>query len=256
MPSKQISPLKFGLVLGDVHLPFHHKPSYELVLRVIRETKPAYVISIGDLVDNMALMAHAKTAAQHKLTWDIESARANKCIDRLVAACKEAYSKLVWVGGNHDEPRLTNYLSRNATALGDKTITFEKHFRIKERGIHFVKYGSAFRLGKVNFIHDLDAAGANAHRQAERDFCDNVVIGHTHRSALEFVGNARGRPHVAMMCGWLGDAKQADYMKAQKKKRYWTLALNSFYMEPNGVMHMGIHPIIDGKVVIGGRLFK
>lgn len=252
--ASKTSNLKFGIVLGDVHAPYHSVAAVNLACKVIKDTRPDYVISIGDLTDGMALMSHIKSSEQHAVTWKQETTKANKLLDQLQAACAKN-TKFIWVGGNHDNSRLDRYVAKICPEL-DGMLDFATVFKVKERGWTYIPYGEVFKLGKMNFIHDMDAAGGNAHRQAERDFCGNVCIGHTHRSALEVFGFADGRSHVAMMAGWLGNPKAATYMKTQKKVRYWTHSINSFWLEPNGCLHPYIHPMVNGRVVVNGKLYR
>ena len=107
------------------------------------------------------------------------------------------------------------------------------------------------RVGKMNYSHCVDprTCGPNAHRQARSSFDGNIVIGHTHRMADIYEGNARGRAKVGAMLGWLGDASKVDYMHRIKAKRDWQLGFGIVYTEPNGNAHLRKIPIVDYRIV-------
>jgi len=244
--------MKFGIIIPDVHLPFHSESAWNLVLKVIKTTKPDYVISVGDLADLYSVTRHTKDPGRRELSLVTEAAKVNRELDKLQTAAGKA--KVHWVLGNH-ENRFDRYIAEKAPELFGVT-DIQSLFETKARKWSVTAYGDYLQLGKVFFTHDVGTAGANAHRDAEKDFCHSVVIGHTHRMSYDVVGNASDQAHVAAMFGWLGDRKYADYISSIKRKRYWSHGFGSFYLKDNGVMFLTPHPIVKGECMVNGKLFK
>jgi hypothetical protein len=87
-------------------------------------------------------------------------------------------------------------------------------------------------------------------------FQGNVVIGHTHRMAYNVEGSARGKPHVGAMFGWLGDFDALDYCHRIRARRDWVHGFGIAYVEPSGNVHLQPCPIVEGKVLIEGKLIQ
>jgi predicted phosphodiesterase len=244
--------MKTGIILSDVHLPFQHEKSWKLVLKVIKETKPDYVVSIGDLADMMAVMSHTKAKGQGAITLMDEVERVNPELDRLAAAAGKA--EVHWILGNH-EHRFERYIASRAPELEGMT-SIEQLFQTKKRGWKVTQYKDHLLLGKLYMTHDVGVGGDRSHIVAEKDFAGNVVTGHTHRQHWSVVGNARGTAHVTATGGWLGDPKYAEYMGGIQKLRYWTHGFNSFELLPNGNVFVHPIPIVDGMCVVRGKVIK
>lgn len=244
--------MKTGIIISDAHLPFQHEKAWNLLLKVIKETKPDYVVSVGDLADMMAVMQHAKAKNQRHVTLLDEVERVNVQLDRLEAAAGNA--KVEWVLGNH-ENRFERYIGQRAPEL-EGLSSIEELFRTKERGWNVTQYKDHLQIGKLYITHDVGVGGDRAHITAEKDFAGNVVTGHNHRQNWSVVGNARGTAHVTATGGWLGDPKYADYMGGIQKLRYWTHGFNSFELLPNGTVFVHPVPIVDGQCVVRGKLFS
>ena len=47
------------LVISDLHIPYHHKDSFEFLREIKKEYKPDFVVNIGDLLDFHAISMHS-----------------------------------------------------------------------------------------------------------------------------------------------------------------------------------------------------
>lgn len=237
-------------IIPDTHIPFHDKRAWKLNLQVIKKRKPQKLIILGDFGDFYSISAHQKNPKHRNLLLVDEVAAVESALDTLdQIAPGEKY----FIQGNH-EWRFDRYISERAPDLYGLTTT-EKLFNLKKRGWKYVPYHQHIRIGKVYFTHDTGKAGINAHRAAERVFSDNAVIGHTHRMALEIVGNSRGSPHVCGNFGWLGDIHAAEYMHLINARRDWTLGFGTGWMKPDGTTFLQAHPIVNYQVCVDGELF-
>lgn len=243
---------KFGIILGDCHIPHHDAKAWALALKVIAARKPDMVVQMGDLLDIKSLMSHQKSVKDRSLTLKEELTLCDKHLDALNKARGKA--RMVVLGSNHEQGRLTSYMQRNAPELEDMWAP-EDVFGFKKRGWEYHPYQELFWIGKLALVHDLGAAGANAHRDAERMTQASTIIGHVHRTAFEVVGNVRGRPHIAAAAGWLGDRSKISYMPSAATSRYWSHSIFTFHLEANGHVHLTPCPFVDGKVLVDGKLY-
>lgn len=242
--------LKKWLLVPDTHRPYHDAKAVELVLKVGDAIGVHGVAILGDYGDFFAVSSHDKDPNRARnLEFELENI--NQGLDEFDALKPK---EKIFVAGNHED-RLERYLMTKAPELFNM-VKVQELLYLKDRGWKYVAYKDHVQIGKLYLTHDTGTAGATAHVKALNDFQSNIVIAHTHRLGYSVVGNAKGKPHVGAMLGWLGDANQADYMHRIKAKRDWALGFGIGYMEPNGNCHVQPVPIVDYKCVVDGKLFK
>lgn len=220
------------------------------MLKFARWWKPDEIVVLGDFADFYSVSSHSKSPDRTRKLEE-EAAAVNRRLsqlDELGAASK------FYVAGNHED-RLDRYLADKAPELHG-LVNFEQLFKLTERGWHVTPYKRSLKRGKLTITHDAGNAGAVAHTKALDAFQGNVVIGHTHRMAVSYVGNARGKTHVGAMFGWLGDVEAVDYLHQIQAQRAWHLGFGIGYQEPNGVIHLQPVPMIEYRCVVEGKLFK
>lgn len=241
--------LKKVLWIPDVHVPFEDKRAFELMLKVAHAWKPDAINVLGDFADFHSVSNHDKAPDRVKFLAEEVSA-VNKRLDQLDALeVKEKH----FVEGNHCY-RLERYLRMKAPELFG-LVGARELFRLDERGWSWTPYRQSRKQGSVHVTHDCGNAGAFAHIKALDTFQGNVVIGHTHRMAISYAGNAKGKAHVGAMLGWLGDVNQMDYMHKITALRGWQLGFGIGYQENNGTMHLQAVPIIDYRCVVDGIMY-
>lgn len=243
-------PLERILFVPDTHVPFHDEQAWQLMLRAARRFKPNRIVVLGDLFDFYSVSAHSKDP-KRKLSLADEIQAGNAKLDELDSLGAKTKQ---FACGNH-EFRLTRFLADNAGALATLPgLNIESLFKLTERGWNFFPYRTHFPIGKYLYVtHDCGNAGAQAHVKARASFEGSVILGHTHRSSLDYRGNAQGEPHAAIMCGWLGDITQIDYMHAITAQQ-WQLGFAIGYLEPDDTFHVNLCPIIRNKVLVAGEL--
>lgn len=242
--------LKKIAFVPDTHVPYHDARAFKLFLKSMKVFNPHALIIGGDFADFYSVSSHDKNPKRvNNLLEEVEAV--NIALDEIDAlGIKEKY----FIEGNH-EWRLERYLCTKAPELFDM-FTIPELFELKERGYKFTPYKQHLRIGKLYVTHDTGTAGKFAHYKSQADFEDNIVINHTHRLGYTVVGNAKGKPHVGAMFGWLGDPTKADYMHRIKSLRDWAQGFGIGYMEPSGNIHLRPIPIVDYKVIIEGKLVK
>ena len=250
MTSKKKDHLEKWLLVPDCHVPYANDKAIDLMVRAASEAGIENVCLMGDFADFYAVSAHSKDPGRRgDLEWEVE--QVNVTLDAFDAFFP---GKKKYIAGNH-EHRLERYLSDKAPALFNSVKT-ERLFRLKERGWEYTPYKEYTKIGKLFLTHDAGKAGPNAHRDAMNAFQGNVVLGHTHRLAYAVEGSARGDAHVGAMFGWLGDADMCEYMFKIRAARDWALGFGVAYVEGNGNVHLTPVPIVNGCVVLEGKLIK
>lgn len=245
--------LKKILYIPDCHHPYVDLTAWKCMLTAALEWGPDVIQILGDFADFYACSFHDKSRNRRTdLDWEVD-----ETIAALEQLGKLGAKKKIFVCGNH-ENRYNRYLAANAPYIGERAVrSLPDLLELKRLGWLFVPYKSHHQLGKVYATHDCGHSGVNAARQTLNTFQDNIVFGHTHRMQYIIEGNAKGIPHVAASFGWLGDVKEVDYMHRVKANRDWAHGFGIGYMEPKtGHTHIRPIPIIQGKCVLEGKLFK
>lgn len=237
------------LLVPDCHHPYVDRAAYALMLKAAKTIGLDNIVLLGDFADMQAVSSHSKRPDQRDLQREADAV--NDALDELDSRFK---GQKIYVSGNHED-RLQRYLQDKAPELFN-SMRVEKLFRLKERGWKFVPYKQHTKVGKLYITHDAGKAGATAHVDALNAFQSNAVIGHTHRLAYVVQGSAKGKAHVGAMLGWLGDFDAVDYMHRIRARREWAHGFGVAYVEPDGCVHLVPIPIVNGKVVIEGRLVK
>lgn len=238
------------LLVPDCHVPYHDRAAFGLMLRAADSAKIKNVCILGDFADFFAVSSHPKPPSRkNDLQWEVEEVNAAlTLLDRQFPGRKK------FVSGNHED-RLERYLTDRAPELFN-VLKVQDLFRLKERGWEHTPYRAFTKIGKLHVTHDCGKAGKYAHYDALNTFQGNVVIGHVHRLAYAVEGNAKGKPHVTASLGWLGDVEAADYMHRVKALRDWSHGFGVLYVESSGAVHLVPIPIVDGKVVLEGKLIR
>ena len=236
------------LVVPDVHCPFEDKRAWKLMLKAARQFKPQIIVCLGDLADFYSVSSHSKDPSRvHQLRDELkEVRRLRRDLDRLGA------SRRIFLEGNH-EHRLRRYLEDKAPELFGM---FDTQSLLQLGDWEFVPYRESAKVGKVWFTHDVGGSGKHTTARALETFQHSVSLGHHHQMQYVVQGDATGKHQVGAQFGWLGDAKQADYMHAVKARRSWSLGFGVGYKEPSGVIHLQPCPIVNYAVVVAGRLIR
>ena len=243
--------LKRLMIWPDSHIPYHDKRAFKLVHKVAKDFKPDTIVLQGDFADFFCVSSHSKNPnRRNNLESEVEAVNAE--LDKLDAL---GAREKIYVSGNHED-RLERYLMDKAPELFN-VVKIPQLFNLKERGWKYVPYKSDTRVGKLNLTHDCGSAGRNAIFNALGTYQHNIAIGHTHRLAYIVEGNAHGETHVGASFGWLGDAKQADYMHRVRAARDWAQGFGIGYLDTNtGTVYLVPVPIINYTVVVEGKQYR
>lgn len=235
------------IVVPDLHVPYHDRKNWDLLLQVIRREKPEKTIIIGDFADFYSVSSHSKDPRRKDRLED-EVAQVNDELDRIPG-------DVVFLEGNHED-RLRRYLQDKAPELFG-ICDVKRLFKLKERGWKHLPYRDYYRIGKVTFCHDVGRSGKYSAFQTLQDLATNVVFGHTHRGGVVYMGEAgpRGKPHFCLNVGWLGDVSKVDYMHRARAERDWQQGFGLLHTDRDRA-HAQFIPIVGGRCNVNGRWYK
>lgn len=239
--------------MPDTHVPYEDPRAFALMLQAMEIWKPDAINVLGDFGDCYTVSSHSKHPGRvNRLEIEVDAVNAR--LDQLDAlGAQEKH----FIEGNHED-RLSRFLADKAPELFG-LVSVEELYGLEERGWSFTPYKQSRTQGKVNVTHDCGNAGAFAHYKALDTFQGNIVIAHTHRLGVTYLGNAQGKSHVGAMFGWLGDVRAVDYMHRVQALRAWHLGFGVGYEEESGVAHLQAVPIINHggrySCVLDGQLF-
>lgn len=239
------------LICPDVHLPYHHKQSWETFLEVARKWKPDKLVILGDAVDFDEVSSYIKDPNE-RMPFDLEVAMSNSELDKIGAL---KIPDVTFCEGNH-EYRLARYLAERAPELAG-IVSAKKLLKIQERGWKWVKYGHHTTIGKLHFAHDVGYSGDNAAKQSLTAFGGNIVFGHTHRAVGHYVSTINGERHVAWTLGWLGNPECISYKTRSRVLRENQHGFGIAYVRKNdGVSWVHFVPIIKGTACVEGKFYS
>lgn len=237
------------LVCPDVHVPYQHAEAWETFLAVAREWRPHVLVLLGDFADFYCVTSHPKDPAR-RLTFQEEVALVNRELDRV---CHLNIPRVIYCEGNH-ETRLSRYITANAQAFHGVIDTRHLLQIDRRTGWEWVPYGQHTAIGKLSFSHDIGFAGVYAARQSVAAFGHNIIFGHTHRAQCHYESTVHGERHVGWSMGWLGDPSAIDYRHRARVMRESQHGFGVAHVLDDGTGWVHFAPIIDGRVVVDGKL--
>lgn len=242
------------LTIPDVHIPFHDKRAYALMLKVAKDYRPDEVVILGDYADFYWASFHGKNPdiAQNFTAQDeIESVNAGlqEFVDLFPTA------KKVFIEGNH-EYRLARYLQRNAPDLYTS-------IRIKDTldlaNWEVIPYGPTqlYQVCDSHLYarHEPYGAGAHCAYQSLVKGGKSLIFGHVHRIQEYQSVDAVGKNHRAVGLGWLGD-KNSPVMQYVQAHHQWALGFGLVDVLPNGNFFQRTIHIIDYTCLADGWLYN
>lgn len=240
-------------ILPDSHWPFHDKKAWNLAIKALKGFKPDILVNLGDCFDFNATKRHRKLPKVDKDTWSLqkELSKVQKCsADMLSIGAK----RNIFIMGNHED-NFDRYIADRAPELAG-LFDVPELVGLDEEKWEIIGYRDHIKIGSVFYTHEAGFCGANAVRQTQAVYGANVVFGHTHRIDYRIRGNVRGAPHIGSTFGWLGDTKQIDYMHKISKTREMVHGFGYGYLLPGGETHLRPAPIVKGKVIVEGKIYK
>lgn len=246
------------LFVPDVHRPYHDEAAFSLAIRVgeaFLANEPRSrrrVVDLGDFADFYKVSDHMKNPHE-RLSFPREVEDVNHGLDELETL---KAGTLDFVEGNH-EWRFARYLMQRAPELiGLPSMSVPELFNFAKRGWSYTPYMDHLSIGKLYVTHEEGNAGPYANIRARASFEHNVLIGHTHRLAESYQGNAVGETHVGVMGGWLGSFEKIDYAHRVKARQWSHGVVLGYHERATGVVHLRLVPFIGGRAMVEGQIVR
>jgi hypothetical protein len=174
----------FGLVLADLHIPYHDVNVLTQIVRWSKRQDPIEFIFIdGDLNDYYELSKFEKSPTKRKYLQEMDAT--NAVLDILQKQFPKA--QIILDDGNH-EYRLTRYISRVAPALwGIETLVYDDYLRFKERGILHYAHDDVLTVGRLHIVHGTEVGSSSSAVNPARGMylrtTECVLSAHNHRTS-------------------------------------------------------------------------
>lgn len=237
---------------GGHKLALHDPKAVKIAMDFIADFKPHHVILGGDILDCGAVshhrLPHAGQLESLRLLSDAKELRETviRPLEKLVKG------RLVYIIGNHED--WLEDLTDNVPAL--KGIVEVESLLGLGRRWEVVEQGGAAKLGKLVFIHgDTIRGGEHVAKTAVLNYERNVRFGHFH-TYQTFTKNTpvdrAGHTAVSVPClcrknpGY-GEGKPNKWMQGFEYG-----AVNG----PHGTFEDNVAVIVDGRAIIGGKVYK
>lgn len=174
------------IAFGDVHFPQQDDTAIEVFRKVVRDTRPDLVVSLGDVIDCKPFSTHAPDA-EGDTPYERELSLAATLFDYL-----QAHSgRLVAVEGNH-EYRVTRYAARERAGKAALSLLSPRRLlsRGRGRGFRYVPYDGDRPGTYAHYAlspHLVAVHGWSYAQDATRQHLRmaqgrSVIHGHTHRA--------------------------------------------------------------------------
>jgi predicted phosphodiesterase len=210
----------FQVVLyGDTHFPFHDQRAINVVLKIMEQLKPRYIIHVGDAIDAYPISKYDKhLKRKHTLQDEVNLLREHFAQVRLASPD----SHVVWLEGNHEDrlERLLHSLQGPMRAMleldiVEEALTWPVIVGTEELGIEFVSRREQSQrklLPKFIIKHgDLIRPESGQAARAEWEkYGRSGASGHTHKLGMYFHRDHNGN-HVWSETGCLCDFKKIEH---------------------------------------------
>ncbi len=181
-PYKVDKNLERGLLLYDMHIPYHHPGAVELALRYAQDFKVDHVIVAGDFMDCYQLSTFDKDPSCRDFPGEIQAVR------QMFMAISKAlhHPKIVVMEGNH-EMRMTRLLMRAAPVLlGCDEFRLNHLIGLKDFDADWIDNKRVVQEGNLSVFHghELGKYGVGGVQPARTLYLRTkatAVCGHCHQ---------------------------------------------------------------------------
>lgn len=193
-----------GLVIGDLHVPYHDVESITVAIKWAQEHNyNDFVIFNGDLNDHYTLSRYEKDPRNRPFKQELEDTM------KLFDAFERAFpnGQIIVKYGNHDN-RLERFLRQRAPELlGMEDFIKEEFLGTRKRGYITVPHDVPIKVGKLNILHGHEiqsiSVAVNPARGAYLKALECVLLAHCHRTSQHAETSMSGRLDTAWSIGCL-----------------------------------------------------
>jgi hypothetical protein len=244
------------LVIGCVHIPFHHKGTWNAFLEIANSLGDELksINLIGDITDMHSISRHSKGKITIPgLTLWQEYEETNKELNKLEEAIHPNTNKH-YLYGNHEDWYNQHMAEVDNAKLGNDVIASPlEAMSYRERGftVQTNWKDAHITLGDIELIHGTycNIHSAKKHLDVMKR---NVMYVHTHS-----VGIYTEKDLCSYNIGWAGDrdSKAFGYMTRIQKEK-WRNGFASVYVDSNGKSHPNQLLWTNGGIHFRGKLYR
>lgn len=248
-----------ALIIPDLHIPYHCKKSYQIVLDVgkyllsKKEIKLEEIVILGDFADFYSVNSHGK----HPAIKDTLIEEVDECVKELWKL-SDAFPNqdIIFIQGNH-EYRLERYLASKAPELYGLTDT-RRILELDQMGFKFIPYGrnQMYNILGTDLIarHEPISMGRHTAMSTLDKGGVSMIYGHTHRFQYVALNRMDGKTIRGCSLGSLIN-KNAPVFNYMKNKDDWSKAFGICYADGK-VAHLQPIIIENNRCFFDGKLFK
>jgi UDP-2,3-diacylglucosamine pyrophosphatase LpxH len=256
-------------VLSDQHVPFHDEALHEHVLAWLRDTQPARIVLLGDLLDMESMSRHPWDARFHS-TLQATIDAGHQYVADLRTVCPDA--QIDYLLGNHEDRARARIIERLREMYGVRRATDERSALSLEWLLALDELGVVMHTDESQHYHHSQlriapglvarhgqatrkGGGSSALAEMERA-THGVLMGHCHRLAItrrtlhDDYGDARTMwaaeaGTLARVRGGLGYAPRPD----------WQQGALTVTIDAAGNSHVEAAAEQDGKLCWRGQVW-
>lgn len=236
-----------ALVIPDLHVPYHHEPTVNIIFQVAEDLDPEHIVFIGDCFDAEHLGSWTKDTVEeglYKTLDEIDEFR-EEILQPLRGICPD--SEYYWCGGNHDMQRIKDAIED--LEKRKRVIDLEKEFP----DIKLTEYNQYVKIGKMHYTHGTYHNKYHARKHVDQ-YQVNVMYGHTHTTQTFTKHTKTDRqPIKATSIGAACDLNPS-YMK--NKPNAWVHAFGVVHYRKDGTFTAHVPEIINNETIFNGKVYK
>jgi len=205
-----------GIVLPDIHCPYHDKDAVELALHYGESINANLIILLGDQNDFYQISSFVKDPEKRCVNDEVLEMR-----DFLRDVRKRfPKARMIYKLGNHDE-RLEKYIFTQAPGIaGLLEHLLQEKLELEKLNIEFMP--NFFKIGKLWFLHGHELYTKNKGGMVNicdfvfRSVYDHFVCGHFHQSHSKSFKQIDKNIYSTYSLGWLANEEAAEYAPLNK----------------------------------------
>jgi predicted phosphodiesterase len=207
------------IALGDTHMPFQNRRAIDWAIQQIRELKPAYVVQMGDLLDQYGFSKH--TTNPNLMSPQEELLKGLKYARQMWSDIRDASpkSKCIQISGNHDA-RLRKRVAEKMPELQgiiDLDLFEFPGVRCENNDREYIRLVLPESKTPVILTHGWYTR-TGAHMAY---FNESVIFGHLHRPSILYEPRGKGKPLFELNCGYLGNQLSPVFNYGNTVRRKW-----------------------------------
>lgn len=241
------------LAIGDAHdSPKLDKERFNWMGRHAAETRPDWIVQIGDLLTLDSLNSHesnASFAGKAKPSYLADIASGKEALDAFNTALPTGYEPRKHITlGNHEE-RVWRWSNEAPETVGMMEV--ELTSILEESGWAWSRYGEFLFLGGVGFVHvplnrlGKPYGGKNSEQQIANDSVTDTIFGHSHIGRQWRAPKIGPAQHVTVLnlgCA-LPDGHIEDYAKMSTTG--WTFGIYDLTIGGGHILSASFIPMAE-----------